>query len=326
MKIQKFNLSLICLLALISSANSLANTVEQDIHANAQYSKAVTLENGNVLVISSEDGTPQITHIAELDKDGRILYSNSKISRGISPDAQLIQQKNGGLYFFSHHNKQDTSTKDPSEYLVSFKEKAAEVKAYVRKSKVIYQKSSIVALKNGNILLAGIIPQNTFGATTTAEVNIFNTQTKAFKNGETLNSAFSKYIHCYEQKENEVYCLYVSYEDNFISKLKLKHYRINGDRLESKKEFVIKNFFTEFNFLKAVTYNESVASIIFQTGNEKDGGKQLYYYQLSVDPSADTVLVTRYEYLYPDCKYRSNPEDYNADIAVLSPNRLNQNI
>ena len=91
MKIQKFILSLICLLALISSANSLANTVEQDIHANAQYSKAVTLENGNVLVISSEDGTPQITHIAELDKDGRILYSNSKISRGISPDAQLIQ-------------------------------------------------------------------------------------------------------------------------------------------------------------------------------------------------------------------------------------------
>ena len=322
MKIQKFNLSLICLLALISSANSLANTVEQDIHANAQYSKAVTLENGNVLVISSEDGTPQITHIAELDKDGRILYSNSKISRGISPDAQLIQQKNGGLYFFSHHNKQDTSTKDPSEYLVSFKEKAAEVKAYVRKSKVIYQKSSIVALKNGNILLAGIIPQNTFGATTTAEVNIFNTQTKAFKNGETLNSAFSKYIHCYEQKENEVYCLYVSYEDNFISKLKLKHYRINGDKLEQKKEFIIKNFFTEFNFLKAVTFNETVASIIFQTGNEKDGGKQLYYYQLSVDPAADTVLVTRYEYLYPDCKYRSNPEDYNADIAVLSPNRI----
>ena len=103
MKIQKFILSLICLLALISSANSLANTVEQDIHANAQYSKAVTLENGNVLVISSEDGTPQITHIAELDKDGRILYSNSKISRGISPDAQLIQQKNGGLFFLSHH-------------------------------------------------------------------------------------------------------------------------------------------------------------------------------------------------------------------------------
>ena len=100
MKIKKFILSLICLLALISSINSLANSVEHEIHSNAEYSKAVTLENKNVIVISSEAGTPQITHIAELDKDGRILYSNSKITRGISSDAQLVQQKNGGLFSF----------------------------------------------------------------------------------------------------------------------------------------------------------------------------------------------------------------------------------
>ena len=146
MKIKKFILSLICLLAMISSANSLANSVEHEIHSNAEYSKAVTLENGNVLVISSEAGTPQITHIAELDKDGRILYSNSKISRGINSDAQLVQQKNGGLFFLSHHNKQGLSTSDPSEYLVSFKEKGTNVNTFLRKSRQLFQKSSLVAL------------------------------------------------------------------------------------------------------------------------------------------------------------------------------------
>ena len=322
MKIKKFILSLICLLALISSINSLANSVEHEIHSNAEYSKAVTLENGNVLVISSEAGTPQITHIAELDKDGRILYSNSKITRGISSDAQLVQQKNGGLFFLSHHNKQGLSTSDPSEYLVSFKEKGTNLNTFLRKSRQLFQKSSLVALKNGKILLAGILPQPTFGAKTIAEVNLFNPQTNTFKDGETLTSAYSKYINCFEQKENEVYCMYVSYEDNFISKLKLKHYTVNGDSLTSRKEFIIKNFFTEFNFLKAVTYNEAEASIIFQVGNENDGIKDLYYYQLSLDPAADTVSVKRYEYLSYGCKYVSDPEYYNADIAVLSANRI----
>ena len=67
-------LSLLCFLSLISLINTLSEYNQEDIQSNAEFPKAVTLKNGNVLVISSEVGTPQVTHVAELDKDGRILY------------------------------------------------------------------------------------------------------------------------------------------------------------------------------------------------------------------------------------------------------------
>ena len=187
-KTQKTFIYLICFLALLSSIKSLSTLIQGDIQTNAHNARAVTLENGNVLVVSSEEGDPQNIHVAELDKDGRILYSGSKIARGISPDAQLVQQKNSDLYFVSHHNKQNLPTSDPSEYLFSFKEKAASVNAYLRANKKLYQKTSLVALKNGRILVAGILPDSTFGEITKADVAIFNPNTKTFSPGESMCS------------------------------------------------------------------------------------------------------------------------------------------
>ena len=69
---------LICLISLILLVNSDSNTKQEDIQANAQYPKAVILNNGNVLVLTSEEGTPQITHVAELDKDGRLILMMPK--------------------------------------------------------------------------------------------------------------------------------------------------------------------------------------------------------------------------------------------------------
>jgi len=324
---QKIFLSLLCFLSLISLTNTLGKYIQDDVQTNVQYPKAVTSKKGNVLVLTSEEGTPQVTHVAELDKDGRMLYNDSKINRGYTADGQLVEQADGGLYIFSQHNKQNVAGADPNEYLSTFKEKATNVNTYVRKDKQIYQKTSLVSLKNGRILVAGIFapPKNTFGVKTTADVNIFNPTTKTFTDGKTINTAYSNYIHCYEQVENEVYCIYVSYEDVFISKLKIQHYTINGDLLVPKKDFVIKNFYTEFNFLKATIFNSTDALILFQIGNpnkRNEDGKSLYYYNIRVDPVKDTLNVERYEYLYPSCKYQSDPEDYNADIAVFSKYRI----
>ena len=217
-----------------------------------------------------------------------------------------------------------------NEYLATFQDKATNVNIYNRKNNGLYGKSSVVALKNGNILVAGITKANydIVGVKAICDIQLFNPTTKKFIEVETLNTVYSQYINCYEQKENEVYCLYVSDEDNFISKLKLKHYTVNGDKVTPKNDFIIKNFYTVFNFLKAVTYNETDALILFQVGNSKSSpkvgneGKDLFYYNIRVDPVADTVLVVRYEYLFPGCKYQPDPEDYNADIAVLSPKRI----
>ena len=322
---KKLFLSILCLISLFSSIFALSRTNQQDVQTNAQYPKAITLQNGHILVLTSEEGSPQITHVAELDKDGNVLYNNSTISRGYSADAQLAQQ--GDTYIFSHHNKQKLSTSDSKEYMVTFKEKGTNVNAVLRTQK-IYQKSSLVALKNGRTFVAGIVAPSTFGALTTAEVSLFNPSTRTFSSGQSINSPYSSYIHCYEQQENEVYCLYVAYEDKFISKLKIKHYTVNGDTLIQKKEFFIKSFYTEFNFLKAVAYNTTDAVILFQIGNTNNlprygnDGKKLFYYQIKVDPTADTLITTRYEYLYPDCKYRPDPEDYNADIYVYTNKRI----
>jgi accessory colonization factor AcfC len=64
----------------------------------------------------------------------------------------------------------------------------------------------------------------------------------------------------------------VSFENDFVSKLRIKHCKINDMTVncadqENKK--VIKNFYTEFNFLKAVKFNDREAVILFQTGNGK---------------------------------------------------------
>ena len=324
---KKLFISLFCLISLFNSIFALSRNDQKDVQSNVQYPKPTTTQNGNVLVISSEVGNPQITHVAEIDKNGNIIYNNATISRGFSASGQVVQQVNGDLYVFSQHNKQGLSTSDPKEYIVTFKENGKNVNVALRADK-IYQQSSIVALKNGKIFVAGIAPPSNFGVLTTAEVSLFNPNTRTFSSQLSMRSPYSNYIHCLEQKENEVYCLYVSFENQFIHKLKLTHYRVNGDTLEQKNEFFIKNFYTQFNFLKAVSFNATDIIVLFQVGDDKkppvygNNGKLLFYYQLRVDPTADTIFATRYELLYPDCKYRPDPEDYNADIFVLSQKRI----
>ena len=98
---QKIFLSILCVIFLISSAYALSRTNQQDVNKNVQYPKAITLQNGNILVLTSEEGSPQVTHIAELDKDGNVLYNTSTIPRGFTADAQLVRQ--GDTYILSHH-------------------------------------------------------------------------------------------------------------------------------------------------------------------------------------------------------------------------------
>ena len=200
---KKIFLSILCVIFLIGSTYALSRTNQQDVNKNVQYPKAITLQNGNILVLTSEEGSPQVTHIAELDKDGNVLYNTSTIPRGFTADAQLVRQ--GDTYILSHHNKQNLPTSESKEYMATFKEKGTNLNAVLRSSK-FYQKSSLVALKNGRIFVAGIVAPSTSGALTTAEVALFNPTTRTFSSGQSINSPYSSYIHCYEQRENEVYC------------------------------------------------------------------------------------------------------------------------
>ena len=65
--------------------------------------------------------------------------------------------------------------------------------------------------------------------------------------------AHSKYISCYEQTDNEVYCAYV-YDDNPLrSLLDIQHFKIgNTGIINESPVFLLKTFYTKFNFIKAI--------------------------------------------------------------------------
>ena len=306
--------------------NSMTYTIEYPLHEDSEYPKVYNLYDGNIIAMSSVVGM-QATKTSKINKEGYPIFGNATINVGYTPDANLIQPHNLDYYILTYHNKQDLPGQIPKETILTLKDHNTIIRSLARKD-YIYQKTSSVPLQNGNILVAGIKSISTFGEQTVAEINIYNPKTGVIGNGLSIN-AFSKYISCYEQTKNYVNCIYVSYENEFISKLKIKEIFVDVNNLSEKRDRVIKSFYTQFNYLKAIPYNDKEGIILFQTGgNTKkkgDSGKDLYYYHIKIVPEADFVQIKRYEYLYDNCLYddnKKNPEYYNADIAILSHHKI----
>ena len=325
---KKIIISILLSLCLIFHINSLSYTTQDIIQENAEFAKVCTLEDGNVLALSSVINSQQMK-VSKLDNQGRFIFKNETINMGYTADAQLVQPAKSDNYLLTHHNRQNVAGHEAKEYVLTFKGKNSVVKSVVRNNS-LYQKSSAVPLKNGKVLVVGLNYIPSFGSETTADANVFDPNTGSFGNGISFK-AHSKYISCYEQKENEVLCTYVSYEDAFVSKIKIKHLTVNGNTLTQKDYEVVKNFYTEYNYLKAIPFDESDTLILFQTGNPKSSpihsrygneGKNLFFYHLQVVLSTGEIKIKRYEYLYPNCLFREDAEDYNADIAVLSLKRI----
>ena len=331
MKTKKQTNIVLLSLMIITQIFSLGTYNYDILHDNSEFPKVCPVGDGNILALSSIVGEQKFKQ-SKFDKSARQIYDNSTIDYGYSGSAELVQPKNlqdyteDYLLFF--HNKQNNKDSEGKEYILNFNDKGQQAKRTERLKK-IYQKMSAVSLKNGKILIASINPISTKFEETIAEVGIYDPKTNEFGNGLTFN-AYSKYISCYEQTENHIYCVYVSFEDKFVTQLRIKHilYNYNGlDTLTLIADKVIKNFYTEFNFLKAVSLNQTDALVLFQTGNNEDipphgnSGQDLYYYHLKVNDTL-VVKVKRYEFLFNKCKYVEDPEDYNADIAVLSEKRI----
>ena len=326
---KNFTFIILLLICSIFNINSLGNTHQDILHENSEFAKPYTLHDGNVLVLVSKHGAEQVTLVGKVNKEGTIIYKDGVMNLGYTADAQLLQTKNTFLYFLAHHNKEGVSQYAAKEKLVTFKDKGTIIKD-IERSSSIYQKTSAVPLKNGKVFIASLSKVSGFGATTNVDVNLYNATDFTSGTGFSF-AATSKYLSCYEQKENDIYCIFVYQEDDFVSKLRIKHILVNENILVDKGDQTIKTFYTEFNFLKAIPYNETDALVLFQTGNGekhvpyRNKGKDLYYYHLRVDSEGPLVTVQRYEYLYPNCyfdKDKHDPEHSNADIAVLSPHRV----
>ena len=64
-----------------------------------------------------------------------------------------------------------------------------------------------------------------------------------YENCKDFIDNFRMYLIKYllKQRKNEVYCVYASYEDVFVTKLKIKHIHVNYDTLVAKEDKVIKS-------------------------------------------------------------------------------------
>ena len=319
-----FIIKIFLTLCIIFQINSLSSTNEEIVHIDSEFPKICTLEDGNIIILTSLLGKQQ-TLVSKVDKFGNVIFGNQTILEGIDVDSQLVQPSKSNYYFVTGHNKEKIDGYESKEKILTFKDKSTVIKNITVKN-YLYKKKSVVSLKNGRVIVAGIVPKSGFGADTATEINIYDPKTLEAGNGLSFKSQ-SEFISCFEQKENNVYCVYVSHEDVFVSKLKIMRILVNGNTLVDDGDQVIKAFYTEFNFLKAIPFNENESLVLFQTGNpERKGlgnnGGNLFYYHLKLTSSPFLVTVKRYEYLYPDCLYNKDPGYNNADIAVLSPKRI----
>ena len=330
MKAQNLKIYLLLSLLLIYQINSLSYVSQDIIHIDSEYAKAAVLEDKGVCVISKIRGENKLIE-SRLDKKGRIVYSNFIINQGYSASAQLVQPLSANgfhpQYFLSYHRMEDLRHQASQELTLEFNQGVISRNHTLLNQ--IYQQKSVVALKNGKVLIAGITKPAAFGSETHAEARIYDPKTGTFGNGLSFEDSYSKYISCYEQKENEVYCFYVSWEHIYVSKMRIKHLKIDGNIItasDAENKKVVKNFYTVFSFIKAVRYNDNEAVVVFQTGNGEElprygnTGKDLYYYHLIVN--GDSITVKRYEYLYNKCEKIDDPEDYKVDVAVLSEDRV----
>ena len=292
----------------------------QIIHPKAELGKALELINGNQLIVSkSNDGTH--SWVSLLDDNGNFLQDKKKLNTVYTGNAQLAESKlvdgsNGYILYAKENGK---------EYLIEFKEGQEN---YVNKKEYTtnQEQVSLLRLKSGKIFFMGITkPSNDVYPTSQTNVNlkIYDPISNSdVSNGLSL-PAYSKYVSCAEIKDNEVYCAYVQDENILRTVLKLQKFEVTEAGIVTKGEpYLIKYFHTQINFIKMTKINTNEVGILVQIGNNQkaknpkgNSGEDLFFYQLKV--TSDDFEVIRDDFLSDDCKFRTDPADYHADIIAL---------
>ena len=308
-----------CLFSKITS--SIYTFTHHELHSNAEMPKIASLDNGNVFVITSDPNrNNQKSKIAKINKNNKVIYKDVEIDVGITEASEIVESRNpdnGIEYVLYHHNKQGVSGSQSYENITSFSDQGRRLEHKIIQNK-IYKKVSVVSLKNGKIISAGANPLSTDKADITIDINIYDPVVDRLGTGCSFK-ANTEYISCYEQRDNEVYCVN-THDELLYSSIEIRKLIISGDEVRCDSEQKIKTFFTSFNFLKAIRYNDEEALILFQTGISADktglniNGKDLFLYQIK---TAGGIDIIRYDYLWNECTYNENPEYDNADIAVF---------
>ena len=332
MQAQNIKLILFSLLLLFSQVSSLADTIHEEVHEDSQFPKVVTLDDQSVLIFSSVIGEKKCLE-TKLDKKGEYIYGDIPHTQGLSGSDVLTSPHDGTnqnsiLFHHGDLSYEMITTYNQNNLISSIKEPKSRYFAH----------KSIVALKSGKIIIAGIVGGANENVLTDVDINIYDPNTKTFGTGLSFG-VNGKLVSCYEQKTNQVYCAFVSQQYPFVSKLNLQHIEVNSNAntMASKGSQIIKTFYTVFNYLKAVPFSENEAIILFRVGNGEsypkygNSGKDLFFYQYQLSTEEGSLVKgIRYDSLVKDddgnskdtCRFRKDDEDESIDIAVLSEKRI----
>ena len=311
----RFMFLILSLISLVSSQLS-----SQIIHTNSELGKVCETTDGKNVIISQRG---ENILMSKMDKKGNFDYHESIFKHPYSMNAKIVDSKistgeEGYTLYYKANGK---------EYLSQFKD---EGKGYDKNKIDTFDTYNVITsaltLKNGKVFLAGIREPSADFAQTTLNINIYDPVSKTVLSGESLN-AFNKFISCAELKDNEVYCAYVHDEKDLRSLLRVQHFKISDEgTITQDPHYLVKSFYTTFNYIKVIKISQNRMGILFQTGNTKytdsipygNTGKDLYFYDLQVTPS--TFEVIRYDYIFNNCRYKQNAEDYTIDLIATAEN------
>ena len=304
------------------------------LHEKSETAKICQLNNGDVLVLSSGNGV-QITNMTKFDKSGHSIYEKKQMLKGYSPSTLCVESRDSTKttpeYYLFHHNKQKISTSSANQDITTFKDEGEIIQNF-NVLKRIYQGISMVPLKTGKIVLVGINSISVHGDETSVDVNVYNPTENKIESGGISFVAYGKFISCFEQKVNEVYCLYANPVNMYINSLNIKYMKIksNGISIEDIEPIKMQHFHSVFDFMKAVSLSETEAAIIVQIGEGNknkeipfgNSGKDLFFFHIV--SNGGKIDVKRMEYLSNSCSHIDDDdgEYYNADIIALSEKRI----
>ena len=318
----RYILLILSLFTLVISdvADSSVFYTSQIIHSQAELGKVCLNPDGTNTILSKSTQDQGITFISKILGGKRFEYKQSQFNLGYDISEILMPTKNmNGENAYTLYHKSNGR-----EYLTELKEKGENI---ISKEFYSYHAlASALSLKNGVVFFAGInAPQSKY-AQTTIDIKTYNPQTRTELNSGFTLSASSHLISCAEINDNEVYCAYID-EETLTKRhlLKLQYFRVteSGAIYHENSPYLIKAFYTDFNMIKLVKISSNEVGIVFQTGNGGEfeaipygnTGKDLYFYHLKVSPNS--FQVVRYDYIYNNCRLRTNYEDYTVDIIAV---------
>ena len=176
MKAQNMRLILLSLTLLISHVFSLSGTEHEEVHQDSQFPKVVVLDDQSVIVFSSVIAGNMCLE-TKLNKKGEWIYGDIPHNHSMSgSDTITAAHEANQIPTFIGHGKlpyEMLYTYDKNNVVASLKD--PKLKYYAHKS--------VVALKNGKIIIAGIVGGATEKTLTDVDVNIYDPKTKTYGSG-----------------------------------------------------------------------------------------------------------------------------------------------